>query len=408
MPFAFSGVPREDLLFCRRSGPAGRQMDVRNGNKAVRIGIYTQPLRLNYGGILQAWALQTLLLRKGFDAVTLDTVPDCRLPPWKKPYSYGKRVARKLLGGGGYIFFEDVWNRSYGEASKNIRPFVETRIRRRVVRNVREIGEDEFDVLLAGSDQVWRPCYNSGRFFSIGHSFFDFARDWNVKRVAYAASFGTDDWEFTPRQTRKCAALAKKFVAVGVREKSGVALCREYLGVNAVQVPDPTLLLERADYEALIEASGNTVRPEGNLLCYFMDDSAQSGELVRAAAVRRGFNPFRVPMWHGRVEERVCQPSVEQWLRYFRDAEAVATDSFHACVFSLIFGKPFVVLGNAARGLSRYESLLGELGFEGCLVSTPEEGVDALHRGVEFQDGRISRWLSEKRRLADAFLGVLA
>ena len=351
--------------------------------------------------------MQTALARKGFDVEVFDSEPFRRMAPWQKPFRYGKRLVRKLLGGGGLVFFEEAWNRAAQEAAQEIRPFIEKRIRRRFFRHVGEIGEGEFDVLVAGSDQVWRPRLNSDPPYSIEHSFFDFARGWNVKRVAYAASFGTDEWEFTPRQTRRCAGLARQFAAIGVREQSGVALCRDHLGVEAVQVPDPTLLLDRTDYEGLIDAAGNTVEPGGDLLCYILDGSPQSDELVRLAAVRGGFTPFRVPMWRGRVEERVRQPSVEQWLRNFRDAKAVVTDSFHACVFSLLFGKPFVVLGNVARGMSRYESLLGELGLERRLVSTPEEGADVLERGGELPLERVSRWFSEKRLLADAFLGVL-
>ena len=57
------------------------------------------------------------------------------------------------------------------------------------------------------------------------------------------------------------------------------------------------------------------------------------------------------------LAERV-QPPVEQWLRGFYDAEFVVTDSFHACVFSILFHKPFIVVGNARRGMSRFKSLL--------------------------------------------------
>lgn len=375
-----------------------------------RIGIYTQAPRLNYGGILQAWALQTVLLRKGFDAVTLCPDPICRLSPLQKPYRYGRRLVRKLLGLGGYIFWEDAWNRAYAEATQFIRPFVEKRIRRRVYRDVREIEHGEFDILVAGSDQVWRPRYHAVAPDAIEHSFFDFAREWNVKRVAYAASFGTDEWEFTPEQTGKCAALAQKFAAVSVREKSGVSLCREHLGIDAVQMPDPTLLLTRSDYEALIEDAGNTQSPNGNMLCYILDESPEVSGFVRAAEAR-GFQPFRVPMWSGippKGEPNVVQPSVEQWLRNILDADFVATDSFHACVFSILFGKPFVVFGNAVRGMSRYESLLGELGLADRLVTTSREGLERLEQWTDTGVDAVRAGLAAMRKRAGDFLQVLA
>ena len=72
--------------------------------------------------------------------------------------------------------------------------------------------------------------------------FLDFTERKNVKRLSYAASFGTDKWEFTPQQTDVCATLLQKFDLVTVREDSGVSLCNEYLGVMAIHVLDPTIL----------------------------------------------------------------------------------------------------------------------------------------------------------------------
>ena len=68
------------------------------------------------------------------------------------------------------------------------------------------------------------------------------------------------------------------------------------------------------------------------------------------------------------IENRIA-PSVEQWLRGFYDAEFVVTDSFHACVFSILFNKPFLVVGNQKRGLSRFVSLLGMFGLEDRLIT---------------------------------------
>lgn len=374
----------------------------------MKVGIYTQPLRLNYGGILQAWALQTTLLRKGFDAVTLATEPGLRLPPWRKPFCYGKRLLRKLSGQGGPIFFEEAWNRAYEAASRNIRPFIEKHVRRRIFRDFSEISEKEFDVLLAGSDQIWRALYHNKKANAIEHSFFDFARNWNVKRVAYAASFGTDEWEYTPEQTKECAELAQKFAAVSVREKSGIGLCRQHLGVEAIQVPDPTLLLNRTDYEALIEEADDTHEPAGDLLCYVLDKSPQSSELIRLAAERGQFTPFEIPMWKDSLEECPPQPSVEQWLRNFRDAKAVVTDSFHACVFSVIFGKPFLVLGNPVRGMSRYESLLGELHLMDRLATTLEEGQARLDALLHFPEASVLPAWAAMRERGNHFLQVLS
>ena len=76
----------------------------------------------------------------------------------------------------------------------------------------------------------------------------DFAKEWNIKRIAYAASFGTEEWEYTEEQTRNCSTLLKKFNAVSVRESSAVKLCNEKFKVEALHVLDPTMLLEKDEY----------------------------------------------------------------------------------------------------------------------------------------------------------------
>ena len=188
--------------------------------------------------------------------------------------------------------------------------------------------------------------------------------------MAYAASFGTDEWEYTPEQTEMCARLLKAFDAVSVREKSGVGLCREHFGVAAKHVLDPTMLLTADDYTKLFEAAG-TPKSKGTLLCYVLDETPEKTALINKIAAERHLIPFRV---NSKVEnimaplpERI-QPPVEQWLRGFYDAEFVVTDSFHACVFSIIFNKQFIVYGNAARGMSRFISLLEIFGLNNRLL----------------------------------------
>lgn len=65
----------------------------------MRIGILTLPLHTNYGGILQAYALQTVLERMGHEASVITTSNKAELPVWKWPYSYPKRMIRKYILG---------------------------------------------------------------------------------------------------------------------------------------------------------------------------------------------------------------------------------------------------------------------------------------------------------------------
>ncbi len=158
-----------------------------------------------------------------------------------------------------------------------------------------------------------------------------------------------------------CSLLLKKFDAVSVREASGINICRNYFGVEALQMLDPTLLLSADDYRGLI-CKAHTEPSNGNILVYILDKTPEKVALVEKIAKDKNLIPF----WLDSPDEyqsnlpleKQIKMSVEQWLKSFGDAEFVFTDSFHGCIFSIIFRKQFLVFGNPKRGLSRFYSLL--------------------------------------------------
>ena len=231
---------------------------------------------------------------------------------------------------------------------------------------------------MVGSDQVWRIIYFPGLWLGqqIENAYLDFAKKWNIKRIAYAASFGTDNWEYNEEQTVKCGRLLKTFDAVSSRETNGVKLCKSKFGVDAQHVLDPTMLLNMEDYTSLF-IKDNTPKSNGTLLNYVLDESEEINSLINKVATEKHLVSFAVNNPFENDESKTLQqrikPSVETWLRGFYDAEFVITDSFHACVFSILFKKQFVVVGNKERGMARFESLLNMFGLENRLV---DETVD--------------------------------
>lgn len=329
----------------------------------MKIGILTLPLHTNYGGILQAYALQTVLERMGHEVCVIEKrkLP-LSLPLYKMPFCYGKRIVKNLLGHKCLIFYEQKFNQRYNQEQPVIRQYTDKFIKKYIhlkrYENFSDIKETEFDAIVVGSDQVWRPIYFGSN--QIEQAYLKFTKNWDVKRIAYAASFGTDEWEYTSEETKKCKRLIQKFDIVSVREDSGVDLCKRYFNKDALHVLDPTMLLCKEDYIKLFE-DAHIPKSSGNLLCYILDETEEKKALVKRIAKDRGLIPFNVKSISDEItspiQERI-QPPVEQWLRGFYDAEFVVTDSFHACVFSILFNKPFIVYGNENRGLSRFKSLL--------------------------------------------------
>lgn len=219
------------------------------------------------------------------------------------------------------------------------------------------VSKSEFDALIVGSDQVWRksyiPCMSD---YFLGflpcHS--------PLKKLAYAASFGLEKWQFSRRETKLYAKLAKRFTAISVRERSAVKLCQDYLGVEATQVLDPTMLVDKSVYENLAYSPYTHDCP-GDLFYYILDNSPHKTRIIHEWQEREGLSPFGlIPTPYDQINlgspiDDCILPPVEQWIRSFMDAKMVITDSFHGTIFSIIFQKPFILIPNAKRGNSRFE-----------------------------------------------------
>lgn len=339
----------------------------------MRIGILTLPLHTNYGGILQAYALQTVLERMGHEVVVFNKKPRHKvLPVYKRPIYYSARLMKKLLvDPHTTIRREYVVRKEYPIVSQYTRRFVNDYIHCEWIKGLDDVEAGKLDAIVVGSDQIWRPRY-FGKMWSgdLRNAFLAFTKGWNIKRFAYAASFGVDEWEYPIELSKELKTAAEMFDGISVREDSGVALCKEHLGCEAAQVLDPTMLLKKEDYVKLID---NVHQPKssGNLFCYILDSNPEKDGLVARIAREKNLTPFHVKaegLGHTRtIEERTHKP-VEAWLRGFYDAEFVVTDSFHACVFSILFGKPFIVVGNKGRGLSRFSSLMDMFGLKNNLL----------------------------------------
>lgn len=339
----------------------------------MKIGIITQPLLSNYGGLLQNYALQQALKRLGHEPITLDQ-GSTSTPQWRIIASCIKTFLLKLIGRGGnrqYLFQIDDKKKAY------IRQHTNLFIDKYIARTEAFLYAEEFrsytvnhqlDALIVGSDQVWRPIYNQ----NVLCSFLDFAKGLSLKRLAYAASFGVDYWEFNQQQTEQAKELICDFDAVSVRECSGINLCREYLHCDAVHVLDPTMLLDKEDYIRLVEVE-NEPKSEGNLFTYILDESDEKKHIIEKVASELGLCPFAsMPKYRYDVF-----PSVTKWLRSFMDAEFVVCDSFHGAVFSIIFNKPFIVIGNNDRGMSRFISLLNTFNLRSRLIND-DKNVEIL------------------------------
>jgi len=375
----------------------------------MKIGILTQPLHRNYGGILQAFALQSVLEQMGHQVLFVDRQRSTETPLFIKILSMGKRLVIRILLGKSIAIRVWLTNKELTIISQHTNRFIKDNIRMtdKIDSFVKFslLKKYVFEAYIVGSDQVWRPIYSP----CITNYFLDFLdKEDKVKRIAYAASFGMDNWEFSSKQTMRCASLVKRFDAISVREDSALKLCKKYLGVDAVHVLDPTMLLTKEDYIKLVEKV-NIPKNKGTLLTYVLDKSSDNKEIMQKVANDLDLIPFSVMPKHTfeeagkkHFDDCIFLP-VTEWIRGFMNADYVVTDSFHGTAFSIIFNKPFLSIGNAERGMARFTSLLKMFGLEERLVMSSDElTAEKIHSSIDFSG--VNKILENEQQKAFKFL----
>lgn len=372
----------------------------------MRIATVTLPLHTNYGGLLQAYALKAVLEAHGHSVTVLDLKEKMPAPKgMKAPFIYAGRMFRRLLKGGAgpEVFRERRYARELPALSANTSVFVREYIAPRMLDSYSDVREGEYDAFVTGSDQVWRPLY----FHPVEDAFLAFTKGWDVRRVAYAASFGTDQLEYEYVQLETCARLLEAFDGVSVREESAVRQCEEWLDCErAVQVLDPVMLLDASVYKKMADKAVN--RPaKGHLVTYILDRSREKEaviDFVRRVSGLEVYDASAYPYINDRLLGERTVPPVEQWLAAFTDAEFVVTDSFHGCVLAILMHKRFIAVGNSHRGTARLKSLLDMFGLDMRLVHgiDPEDDGEYFLSDIDWEN--VETVLNAERNGSLAFL----
>lgn len=339
-----------------------------------KIAIQTMQLHTNYGGILQAFALQYYLEQKGADVIHLNRI--------YKPTSINLKLK---------IFFHKwLYHKLYNTSQKAIavfKPFIDKFIHLSPpLHSTNEwseyVKEHYFDAVVVGSDQVWRLDYVGGFFDEF---FLNFPKR-NEKKIAYAASFGKDKIENSSIAHLK--GVLDDFDAISVREKSGVNLIKQHFNLFAQQLLDPTLLLTKDEYIKIFDLKRQT--SENVAFCYVFDNTPFIISIIDSVKKELGLNSkivygVEVTKETYKNKDKSTKIPIENWLQNFYNADFIVTDSFHGMVFSIIFNKPFIVIANEQRGISRFESLLSLFSLEERLFFVNDIfDLSLLHKNIDY------------------------
>jgi len=220
------------------------------------------------------------------------------------------------------------------------------------------------DITVVGSDQVWNRDI-TGVF---GNTFYlDYVH--GQRKIALSSSFGKEKWNESEIYTQKVKDLLSQFDAISVRESTGVRIVNEVMGLEAINLVDPTL-----GYGNFNDLILNTISLHQVFPFIFLTDTSAT-EKARFIADQLGLPLFK----HSRLSSKIFN-GPRSWLTYIKNSDYIITDSFHGLALSIIFRKQFFVFCASESKFTRLKSLLQLLSLEYRYVESIE---DFMNRRAE-------------------------
>lgn len=342
----------------------------------------------NIGNRLQNYALQCVLRRYDVEVTTVDnfytTVPSAkeRIKAqikrilgffWKKSYkeSYKQYEACEMKRKANKIFDE-----------KNIFPILRTSNQK-----VFESKWEEYDLVVAGSDQIWHGWRNDSKelpFYYLQFVPYD-------KRVAYAASFGFSEFPMKDIQWHYKGLLGMKYISC--REQSGCELVEQVVGKKVQRVLDPTLLLDKNEWRKISEQASQFAKVQRKyIFLYFLGEITEE-YLIKIREIMDESNIDRIINFSDCSNKEISSFGPSEFIYLIEHAEYVFTDSFHCTVFSLLFEKSFMVFRRKQIGFEnmfgRIEDLLASVNkldviYDGTLKTATKDFTELYKNSIKY------------------------
>lgn len=348
----------------------------------------------NYGSMLQSYAIQQLLKRAGcnnkivyykeknikkqFLRIFDKTLLKAKLNFIYRDF-YGKFLDKDL---GTYFENRDIVFDTFVSQYLELTDFIPNR--KDLSNKIKE-----YDIVLVGSDQVWNPTLLKKDFYTM-----TFVPD-EITKVAYSSSFGVAS--IPDNQKKVTANYLSRFNHIGVRELSGQKIIKELIGRDVPVVADPTILLSIDQWETLIDKK--PLIDEEYIFCYFLGSNSMHRDFVRKLRLASGCKIVTIPHCDGIVKADIgfgdSSPQgigPREFLNLVKNAKYVCTDSFHCCVFSILFARNFFVFSrfkeNAnkrASTNSRIHSFLQIANLSDRLVNEGAEPTPDMLTNIDYR-----------------------
>lgn len=254
---------------------------------------------------------------------------------------------------------------------------------------------DDFDIFICGSDQIWNPNYFDKSYL------LDFVS--SGKKIAYAPSFGGQRIPFRLRNDYKKSL--KSFDCLSTREQSSCKLVEKITNKKCSHVVDPTLLLNKKQWIEALNIKDNI--QDKYILCYFLSDNSWYAKAVLQIKEHLKLPVIFITPSRKVVDGKVIYPGPKEFVQLINNAEYIITDSFHGTVFSVIMEKQFVTLKRFSdkNGNNENLRLISFLKMIGCLERlVGKENDDLINlKRVEFNSVQcaISTEIKKSKKYLD-------
>lgn len=340
----------------------------------------------NYGQVLQGYALQHFLRRNGFDAyiIRFDSI-----------LSRLKEKILICLKGKLWLDYKQRQLRHFDEFKKQ-----HIRYSPKFYGTFHALQKNppQTDYYIVGSDQVWTYMRNAERRYGYLLRF----GNKEVKKLAYAASFGRNELE--PNEISDYIEALNFFSFVGVREESGMKICRS-LGVKSYWVIDPVALLTVDEWRLMTTSISLSKDERKRIFLYSLTSSIQNPAICGIL----DYFSERYTLYYANSSELFdsrmnVAPTIEEWISYIDSCDYIVTDSFHCTLFCIIFQKNFVTIKrhNGEKMNNRLISLLGRLHLLERYVDASCNAVEELFdKKIDWElvNAELTKWRVESEQL---------
>lgn len=329
----------------------------------MKVGIVTifDP-NANYGNKLQNYAVYQILLGMGLEPKTLYVE--------KQGVNLKGRIKFFIHKITNYNFAKNVnyWKYRY-EKIKKFDKFNCKYIPNEQIKSFDNLNK-EYDYFVVGSDQVWNPnWYNRMKKEAY---LLNFAK--SKQKVCFSPSFGLSE---LPNEWKEHFRNAlKTFPNISVREEAGAKIVKELTGKTAEVLIDPTLMLKKEEWIKIESKPENLDFNQEYILTYFLGGKTkEQEEYIKKIADDNKLTIYNLLDY---TEPKLRKIDPAEFIYLIHNAKIVFTDSFHACVFSFIFVKPFQVFprnGTTGNMMSRIETLLNKFSLQRKLYTSIENNL---------------------------------